>query len=99
VRDYTKAIELRPTLGAALLNRGHVYYQTERYAEAKADFEAAIKTTTEPTLARFDAALACLALKDRAEAERHLRTLLLNHPDHKEARNLLTSLQAQSEAK
>jgi serine/threonine protein kinase/Flp pilus assembly protein TadD len=70
--DYTHAIELDPTLTAALLNRGILYYNRGRYREAIDDYEhvLSVPPTDPQTLGRvrYNLALAQLALGDRASA-------------------------------
>jgi tetratricopeptide (TPR) repeat protein len=41
ISDFTKAIRLDPNYAIAYQNRGIVYFQTGRHAEAVADFAAA----------------------------------------------------------
>jgi tetratricopeptide (TPR) repeat protein len=53
---YTKAAELDPTKGQALQQRGHVNTFLGRYAEARADYDAAVALATgnaKPTLAMY----------------------------------------------
>src|SRR5205823_7207713 len=47
LRDYTRALELDDGLTAAALNRGLLHYAAGRFAEAAADLNRALGTTTE----------------------------------------------------
>lgn len=42
IADYSRAIQLSPRYAEALNNRGNAYRRMERYAEARADYQAAL---------------------------------------------------------
>src|SRR5262249_59916308 len=53
LRDYRSALERDHNLTSALLNRGILTYKAGRHAEAVADFQRALETSSDPrTLGR-----------------------------------------------
>ncbi|QEH35122.1 Serine/threonine-protein kinase Pkn1 [Aquisphaera giovannonii] len=91
--DYRLALARDPGMTSALLNRGKLLLEARRPAEAAADLERALPTTTDrPTLARIEYALALarLALGDRPAALAAARkAAALGHP---QARDLADRL-------
>src|SRR5262249_25668671 len=56
VHDYTKALERQPRLAPAALNRGIVYYQLGRPAEAYADLRRALEIGADPAAVPYNPA-------------------------------------------
>src|SRR5207237_1086985 len=55
--DYTRALELDPTLAPAALNRGLLRYHAKRYPEALRDIENALRHGASPAVVHYDMAL------------------------------------------
>lgn len=71
LKNYSKAIELRPDYIEALVNRGLIYYNSFRYDEAIADYTAAIAAKPDVAIAFNNRANAYLKTgqKDKALAD------------------------------
>lgn len=71
LKNYSKAIELRPDYIEALVNRGLIYYNSFRYDEAIADYTAAIAAKPDVAIAFNNRANAYLKIgqKDKALAD------------------------------
>lgn len=73
LQDYSKAIEMAPRWPIAHNNRGYIYLKQKKYAQARADFESALKLDgTLPTPYINLAGLAWLQKKDRRATYRYL---------------------------
>lgn len=97
--DYDKALELRPTFGAAWLNRGDLYFQNLRYSLALSDFKNALNHGASADLAHYNLALTYLAMKDETQALRHVLAALDLRPEYQEARTLQQRLQKKASLK
>jgi tetratricopeptide (TPR) repeat protein len=69
--DYSRALELDPSLTAAALNRGTLLCNAHRYDDAIADFQRALRTSPDPETTghiHYNLAVAYLAKRDRSAA-------------------------------
>jgi tetratricopeptide (TPR) repeat protein len=74
--DYTRALELDPTLSAAALNRGMLHYEAGRHDEARADLGRALELGADPATAHYDLALIHLARGNHSAALASVRRSL-----------------------
>jgi tetratricopeptide (TPR) repeat protein len=85
-RDFDRALELRPTLAIASLNRGLLHAQEQRYSEALTDLEQALDHGGDPVQVHYQMALVCQAQGEASAARTHLQQVLRLAPDHAAAR-------------
>jgi serine/threonine protein kinase/tetratricopeptide (TPR) repeat protein len=91
--DYDAALELDPGLGAAALNRAVLHYREKRYPDALRDLDLARERGVDPTAVHYNRALVRLGQGDRPAALAEVRAALAHDPSHREARELLRTLQ------
>ena len=80
------------TLSAAALNRGLLYLQQKRYAEATSDLQQALDSGAKPSLVHYNFALLHRARGKKTEARASLLRALEDDPNFKAARDLLDLL-------
>jgi tetratricopeptide (TPR) repeat protein len=83
--SYQRAIDLDPSYGAALCNRGAVLMAVGRVREALISFERATQADPADPIARFNLAQAQIALNERSAALESLNETLALNPDHFDA--------------
>ena len=66
--DYGRALQRDPSLWTAALNRGLIYFEQKRYAEALADMQHALAHGGDPALVHYNIALLHLEQGDRTTA-------------------------------
>jgi tetratricopeptide (TPR) repeat protein len=93
MHDYDRALQLDPTLGAALLGRSALSYRQGRYAAALADLRRAAELDMDPAIVSYDRALIHLAQHEPADALANLQDTLRRDPSHAQAKALLDQLQ------
>ena len=87
-----KGIEVYSQLPEAHNSRGSVLHQLNRFPEAKASFEEAIKLNSQYANAHFNWGLAVLHMGDRKSAEEGFRKALAIDRNHLQAKSQLASL-------
>lgn len=87
--DLDLALQVRPDLGLAALDRGLLHLSQKRTEAAAADLEHALKNGADPAAAHYHLAVLALDRGDRAAAAEHVREALRQRPGHEEARRLL----------
>jgi serine/threonine protein kinase/Flp pilus assembly protein TadD len=93
LRDFDRAVQLNSGLRAGVaLNRGIIYWQTQRYPLALHELEASLDQGADPAAVYYYRALVCLAQKERSEALANLSKALQYDPHHDAARALLERL-------
>jgi eukaryotic-like serine/threonine-protein kinase len=95
MEDYTRALELLPTLGQAALNRGLLHFQARHYGEALDDLDRALENGAAPVLVHYNRALIYNAQNHRRDALASAQQALQYDPSHKEAQALLKQLSRQ----
>jgi serine/threonine protein kinase/lipoprotein NlpI len=93
LQDYTEALKRDSRLGVAALNRGILYCQAKRYAEAQVDFQRALDDGVDPAEVHYNQALLYLAQEQPAAARAFLKRTLQEQPTHKGALELYQCLQ------
>jgi tetratricopeptide (TPR) repeat protein len=81
VASLNKALELRPKFGTALNNRGWIYTEQEKWAEARGDFAAALKIDSQDQGALQGLARVLEKERDYAGAQRILAQLNSRSPN------------------
>lgn len=78
--DFNAALDIKSDIGEAYLNRGNSHYLRGRYADALADYKAAISyEVSKPWAAWYNIGLAHEALKDTEQARAaYLKALEIN---------------------
>jgi tetratricopeptide (TPR) repeat protein len=79
--SLNKALELKPKFGTALNNRGWIYTEQEKWTEARADFEAALKIDPQDQGALQGLARVLEKERDYAGAQRILQQLNARTPN------------------
>jgi tetratricopeptide (TPR) repeat protein len=77
--DYNRALSLHPRLTDAALNRGILHYRQGKHADAIADLDLALTTTSSPAtrgVIHYNLALVHLARRDREAASANIRSAL-----------------------
>jgi len=92
LHDFDRALQLKPDLGAAALNRGILHYREARYPQASGDFQRALRNGADPAAVHYNLALVHWARQDRPAALLDLRQALQHNPGHKQARELCDRL-------
>jgi eukaryotic-like serine/threonine-protein kinase len=90
--DYDRALRLDSTLGAAMLNRGALQLQQQRFALAEADFRQALTLGANPAAAHYNLALLYEARQDYTAALECIEVALRHYPTHRPSHDLQARL-------
>ena len=90
--DFDRALDLDPTLGAAVLERGMLARREGRFDDAVADLKRALASGADTAGVAYEMALAYAAHGDRAKAIEQLDLLFAKQPEHEGGRKLADSL-------
>jgi tetratricopeptide (TPR) repeat protein len=91
-RYLQKALQARPTYPEALNNLGVLYLRTHRRNEALAEFEECIRVAPAFDQSYLNLARVYAIEGDPEKARSVLRALLVQHPDHAQAKQALAQL-------
>jgi eukaryotic-like serine/threonine-protein kinase len=80
--DYDWALKLDPSLAQALLNRGILHYEQNRFPAALADLRRALEKGAPPVLVHYNLALVHRALGNRDDALASVQQALRHDPGH-----------------
>ncbi|MDE0756973.1 MAG: tetratricopeptide repeat protein [Pseudomonadales bacterium] len=70
IRDHSRAIEIRPLLGQAIVNRGNVYFRMGEYEEAVANYDQALQISGSANATTYlNRGLALLEMKSFEQAK------------------------------
>ena len=78
--DFSRALQIDPTLGIVALHRGMLLAEMGRYADATRDLEAALVKGADPTLVYYQMAVVHLAQEDRLASRKSLQQALDQNP-------------------
>lgn len=92
LKYWQQAVELRPVYPEALNNLGVLFLHLRRTAEAQAEFQKAIQVAADFDQPYLNLARLYLTQGEKTQAREVLRQLLARHPDHAEARSLLSQI-------
>jgi tetratricopeptide (TPR) repeat protein len=92
IRDYDRALQIDPSMGAALLNRGMLHFQRKQYDRALADLKQALSADANPAVVNYDLALVYLARSEPENAIACAERALQLDPHDEQAALLLKKL-------
>ncbi len=90
---YRRALALAPTRAQLLMDLGHVYHNHARFADALAQYRAALEIDPQLASAHFDCGLAYLALGQPELARQAFQAALALAPECQECREQLEAIE------